>query len=82
MFLTLNKNFNSGVLWEMIFTLANSGKRLLLWGTLGNYIIFGALYGSLGNDFNSKNFKPKKNLLMKGECLDKVLAQQVQMVLL
>ena len=62
----------------MIFTLANSGKQLLLWGTLGkrfllwgtlgNYIIFGALYGSLGNDFNSKNFKPKFFLLMDIIC--------------
>ena len=58
----------------MIFTLVNSGKRLLLWGTLGkqfllwgtlgNYIIFGVLYGSLGNNFNSKNFKSKIFLLM------------------
>ena len=48
MFLTLKKNFNSGVLWEMIFTLANSGKRLLLWGTLGKRFL---LWGTLGKRF-------------------------------
>jgi len=62
MILTLENDFNSGVLWEMILTLGHSGETILTLGHSGETIL--TLGHSGKEDFNFSNFKPKRFLLM------------------